>query len=67
MWLGWGGFNWRSVLSLVPGIWEAPSLKDLPRRREGEEGRPIMAAGAGLTVTRCIANMQEYLESNLFF
>ena len=43
-WLGWGGSSWRSVLSLVPGIWEAPSLRDFPRR-EGEEGRPIMARG----------------------
>ena len=29
MWLGWGGFSWQSVLSLVPGIWEAPSVRDL--------------------------------------
>ena len=26
--LGRGGFSWRSVLSLVPGIWEAPSVRD---------------------------------------
>ena len=43
---GAGGFSWQSVLSLVPGIWEAPSLRDFPRCRwEGEEGRPIMAPG----------------------
>ena len=24
--LGWGGFSWWSVLSLVPGIWEDPLL-----------------------------------------
>ena len=29
-WLGWGGFSWQSVLSLVPEIWEAPSVRDLP-------------------------------------
>ena len=26
MQLGRGGFSWRSVLSLVPGIWEDPLL-----------------------------------------
>ena len=45
MWLGWGGFSWRSVLSLVSGIWEAPSIRDFPRQQEGEEGRPIVAPG----------------------
>ena len=45
MWLGWGGFSWRSVLSLVPGIWEAPSISDFPHQWEGEEGWPIMAPG----------------------
>ena len=45
MWLGWGGFSWRSVLSLVPGVWEAPSVRGVPRHWEGEEGRPIMAPG----------------------
>ena len=29
----WGGFSWRSVLSLVPGIWEAPSVRDFAHRR----------------------------------
>ena len=37
-WLGRGGFSWRSVLSLVPGIWEAPSVRDFPRRRGWEGG-----------------------------
>ena len=40
---GVGRFSWRSVLSLVPGIWEAPSLRDFPHQGEGEEGWPIMA------------------------
>ena len=40
MWLGWGGFSWRSVLSLVPGIWEAPSVRDFPHLQQGVEGRP---------------------------
>ena len=31
---GAGGFSWQSVLSLVPGIWEAPSIRDFPRQRE---------------------------------
>ena len=31
MQLGQGGFSWWSVLSLVPGIWEAPSVRDFPR------------------------------------
>ena len=43
MWLGWGGFSRQIVLSLVPGIWEASSIRDVPCRREGEEGQPIMA------------------------
>ena len=30
-----GGFSWQSVLSLVPGIWEAPFLRDFP----GQHGR----------------------------
>ena len=33
-WLGWGGFSWRSVLPLVPGIWEAPSARDFTRWRK---------------------------------
>ena len=32
MQLGRGGFSWRSVLSLVPGIREAPFLRDFPCR-----------------------------------
>ena len=36
MWLGRGGFSWRSVLSLVPGIQEDPSVRDL--LAEVEEG-----------------------------
>ena len=43
--LGRGGFSWRSVLSLVPKIWEAPSIRDFPCQQEGEEGRPIVAPG----------------------
>ena len=33
------------MLSLVPGIWEAPFVRDLPCWREGEERQPIMALG----------------------
>ena len=29
MWLGWGAFSQRSVLSLLPGICEDPSVRDL--------------------------------------
>ena len=35
MQLGLGGFSWRSVLSLVPGIWEAPSIRDFLGARGG--------------------------------
>ena len=35
------------MLSLVPGIWEAPSIRDFPCWQEGEEGRPIMAPRVG--------------------
>ena len=43
-WLGWGGFSRRSVRPLVPGVCEAPSVRDFPAApAEGEEGRPIMA------------------------
>ena len=48
---GWGSFSWRGVLSLVPRIWEAPFIRDFPRRQEGEEGQAIMALGSGLTNT----------------
>lgn len=41
-WLGWGGFSRGSVLPRVPGVWEAPSVRDVPAA-EGEEGRPVMA------------------------
>lgn len=41
-WLGWGGFSQGSVLPRVPGVWEAPSVRDVPAA-EGEEGRPVMA------------------------
>ena len=41
---GVGGFSWRTVLSLVPGIWEAPSLGTSPAGGGGK-GRPIMAPG----------------------
>ena len=47
---GAGGFSWQSVLSLVPGIWEAPSVRDF-HQREGQKGRPIMAPGSGLKIT----------------
>ena len=47
-WLGWGGFSWRSVLSLVPGIWEDPSVRDLLAVGR-EKGRLIMAPGSSLT------------------
>lgn len=43
-------FSWRSMLSLVPGIWKAPSVRDFPRPRAGEKGRPIMVPGSSLTV-----------------
>ena len=47
-WLGWGGFSWRNVLSLVPGIRDDPSVRDFLAGGR-EEGRPIMAPGSGLT------------------
>ena len=48
MWLRWGGFSWWSVLSLVPGIWEAPSVRDLPRRPGREMGGPSWPPGSTL-------------------
>ena len=50
MWLGWGSFSRRSVLSLVSGIWEDPSVRDLLASGR-EEGRPVMAPGSSLTIT----------------
>lgn len=38
------GRIWRTVLSLVPGIWEAPSLGTSPAGGGGK-GRPIIAPG----------------------
>ena len=43
--LGQGGCSWRSVLSLVLGVWESSSVRGFSCQREGEEGRPIMAPG----------------------
>ena len=54
-WLGWGGFSWRSVLSLVPGIWESPSIRDLPPGGgERERGGPSWPPGCDLTVPSLI-------------
>ena len=42
---GVGRLQRRSVLSLVPGIREPPSVRDLLAGRREKEGRPIMAPG----------------------
>lgn len=44
---GAGGFSWQSVLSLVPGTWEAPSIRDFPAGGERREP-PITLARSTL-------------------
>lgn len=43
------GRIWRTVLSLVPGIWEAPSLGTSPASGEGRGG-PSWPPGFDLTL-----------------
>lgn len=48
-WLRVGQLSWQNVVSLVLGIWEAPSVRDLPRRR-GEKEWPHHGPGSEHTV-----------------
>ena len=46
-----GGFSWQSVLSLVPGIREDPSVRDLLTGRRERRGGPSWAPGSDLILT----------------
>ena len=47
--LGRGGFSWPSVLSLVPGIREDPSVRDLLAGGRERRGGPSWPPGSDLT------------------